>query len=422
MIKKSFAVAVLCLWVMVLGALFVSLNYLKTEALPSGGQDSPDCEIVSNIISGALRGTETFYDSLRKHRVPAEAINTIIGYLSELIDFRRCKPGVQYELELSPAGDVVQCRYYVSPVEVYTLKKEKDNYSIYTEDVEIERHIVKLSGEITSSLFESFGESGEDDRLIMAFAEIFASDIDFNTEPQPGDRFTMIFEKYFKDDQLVGYGHILAARYETASDAYQAYYHARPGEKGTYYDAQGKSLGKHFLRSPVPFSRLTSGFSRSRRHPILGINRPHLGIDLAAPTGTPILAAADGVVVSRGRRGGYGKQVVLKHPGGYETYYGHLSRFARGIKPGARVNQGESIGFVGATGLATGPHLDYRIKARGVFRNPFSLRFRPKMVLNGRSLGRFLARKEEMSDIMGITAPRYEKRLGSCKASQVSLI
>lgn len=422
MIKKTFAAAVLCLWFMVLGVLFVSLNHLKTEALPSEEQDSPDREIVSKIISGALRGTETFYDSLRKHRVPAEAINTIIGYLSELIDFRRCKPGVQYELELSPAGDVVQCRYYVSPVEVYTLKKEKDNYSIYTEDVEIERHIVKLSGEITSSLFESFGESGEDDRLILAFADIFASDLDFNTEPQPGDRFTMIFEKYFKDDQLVGYGHILAARYETASDAYEAYYHARPGEKGTYYDAQGRSLGKHFLRSPVPFSRLTSGFSRSRKHPILGINRPHLGIDLAAPTGMPVLAAADGVVVSRGRHGGYGKQVVLKHSSGYETYYGHLSRFARGIKPRARVKQGKTIGFVGATGLATGPHLDYRIKEKGVFRNPFSLRFKPKSILKGQSLGRFLARKEEMSDIMGIAAPRYEKRLGSCKASQVPLI
>jgi len=422
MIKKGFAAAVLCLWFMVLGALFISLNYLKTEVLPSMGQDSPDCAIVSNIISGALRGTETFYDSLRRHRVPDEAINTVIGYLSELVDFRRCKPGVQYKIELSPAGDVVRCRYYVSPVEVYTLKKERDNYSIYAEDVEIERHIVKLSGEITSSLFASFGESGEDDRLILAFADIFASDIDFNTEPQPGDRFTMIFEKYFKDGQLVGYGHILAARYETASDAYQAYYHARPGEKGAYYDAQGKSLGKHFLRSPVPFSRLTSGFSRSRRHPILGINRPHLGIDLAAPTGTPVLAAADGVVVSRGQRGGYGKQVVLKHPGGYETYYGHLSRFARGIKTNVTVNQGETIGFVGATGLATGPHLDYRIKARGVFRNPFSLRFRPKMVLRERSLGRFLARKEELSDIIGMAAPRYEKSLGSCKASQVSLI
>ncbi|MDD5450403.1 MAG: M23 family metallopeptidase [Desulfovibrionales bacterium] len=422
MIKKGAAAAVLCLWVTVLGALFVSLNYLKTEVLPSGEHDSPECAIVSKIISGALRGTETFYDSLRRHRVPAEAIKTVIGSLSELIDFRRCKPGVQYEIELSPAGDVVRCRYSVSPVEVYTLKKEKDNYSVYAEDVEIERHIVKLSGEITSSLFESFGESGEDDRLILAFAEIFASDIDFNTEPQPGDRFSMIFEKYFKGDQLVGYGHILAARYETASDTYEAYYHARPGEKGAYYDTQGKSLGKHFLRSPVPFSRLTSGFSRSRRHPVLGINRPHLGIDLAAPTGTPVLAAADGVVVFSGRRGGYGNQVVLNHPGGYETYYGHLSRFARGIKAGASVKQRETIGFVGATGLATGPHLDYRIKAKGAFRNPFSLRFRPKMVLRERSLGRFLARKEELSDIIGMAAPRYEKSLGSCKASQVSLI
>lgn len=413
--------------IVVIGIAGLSLLYLLYTLLmpprdPETAVDSAPRKVATQIVSGVLSRTETFYESLKNRQVPAAAIDTLISHLSDLVDFRRCKPGTRYDLHLSPLGEVVQCSYYVSPIEVYRLKKEKETYSTYKEDVALEKYIVKFSGEMRSSLFESFGDSGESDQLALVFAEIFASEIDFNTEPQPGDRFTLVFEKYLKEDQFAGYGRILAARYEAESEVYEAFYYAGPKEKGLYYDSQGKSLSKHFLRSPVPFSRLTSGFSRRRKHPILGVYRPHLGIDLAAPTGTPILAAADGVIVSRGWRRGYGRQVIIKHSGAYTTYYGHLSRFAAGAKPQARVKQGQAIGFVGATGLATGPHLDYRIKEKEVFRNPFSLRFKPKTVLKGPSLDRYLARKEEMFTIMGMASPRYEKRLGICKTSQASLI
>lgn len=413
--KKAVLCSILC--ISLLYVLFRPTGNVEI----STGNLSP-AGMASRIISGVLSQTDTFYESLKNRNVPAEAINTIIRHLSDLVDFRRCKPGTRYDIRLSPLGEVVRCSYYLSPVEVYTLKEENGDYSVYKEDIEIEKQIVKFSGQVESSLFESFAESGESDRLVMALADIFASDIDFNTEVQPGDQFTVIFEKYFKGEQFVGYGHILAASYETGLKEYRAYYYADPGKAGAYYDAEGKSLGRHFLRSPMPFSRLTSGFTRRRKHPVLGVYRPHLGVDLAAPTGTPVRATADGAILSRGRRGGNGKQVILGHTGGYKTYYGHLSRFAAGIKRGAKVKQGQVIGFVGSSGLSTGPHLDYRIKEKGAFRNPFSLRFKPKTVLKGPVLERFLAKKEEISTLMAMSAPRYEKRVGICKASQVSFI
>ena len=169
----------------------------------------------------------------------------------------------------------------------------------------------------------------------------------------------------------------------------EGFYHSPKKGYAAHYSPNGEELGTSFLRSPVAMGRLTSGFTWRRRHPILGVVRPHLGVDLAAPTGTPIMAAADGKVVFRGRRGGFGKQVVIKHPNGYKTYYGHLSRFARGLHNGLKVRQKDVIGYVGSTGRATGPHLDYRISQNNQYKNPFALKFKPRSVLSGAELAQF---------------------------------
>jgi murein DD-endopeptidase MepM/ murein hydrolase activator NlpD len=211
---------------------------------------------------------------------------------------------------------------------------------------------------------------GEKDSLIMDFADLFAWEIDFHVDPQPGDRFDLVVEKYFTGDVFVRYGRILYAEYRREARTHQAVFFEGVGKRGDYFTPQGESLRKALLRSPLKFTRISSGYSRSRRHPILGGYRPHLGVDYAAPKGTPVWAVADGTVISCGWNGGYGKQVVLRHAKGYQSMYGHLSGYGPGISKGKAVHQKQIIGYVGSTGLSTGPHLDFRLLQNGVHRNP----------------------------------------------------
>jgi murein DD-endopeptidase MepM/ murein hydrolase activator NlpD len=211
------------------------------------------------------------------------------------------------------------------------------------------------------------------DIITGKFADIFAWDINFFLEPRKGDRFQIVFEQKYSEGKFYGYGEILAARYYSGTKVYAAY--AMKDSSGVihYFDEEGKSTQKQFLKAPLRFSRISSGFTYKRKHPILGIVRPHLGIDYAAPSGTPVLASADGMVRFAGRKGDYGNMVILSHGGVYETYYGHLRSFGSKIRNGAHISQGTIIGTVGATGLATGPHLDYRMKHHDQFVNPSSV-------------------------------------------------
>ena len=223
-----------------------------------------------------------------------------------------------------------------------------------------------------TSLVSALNGAGENVSLAVEMAGVFGGEIDFNTEVRRGDRFDVLFEKYYRDGEFAGYGDVVAAEFVNAGRRVQAFRFTLPGDDDAlYYDEQGRSLRRQFLRSPFRFEpRVTSRFSKRRLHPVLGVYRPHLGVDYGAPTGTPVVAVAAGAVVSAGRSGGSGNMVRLRHTNGYETYYLHLSAFADGIRPGARVAQGQTIGRVGATGLATGPHLDYRMRRDGVFVDP----------------------------------------------------
>jgi murein DD-endopeptidase MepM/ murein hydrolase activator NlpD len=211
---------------------------------------------------------------------------------------------------------------------------------------------------------------GVDDACVAKFADVFAWDINFFVDPQPGDSFEIIFDKKFLAGRFAGYGDILAAKYVNRGHVFDAI--GIKDAKGTmrYYDSEGKSLQKQFLKAPLRFTHISSGFSLHRLHPVLGIVRPHLGIDYAAPPGTPVYAAADGVVCYAGYHGGFGNFIRIRHGANYETSYGHLRAFAHGVRTGARVSQGDLIGTVGQTGLATGPHLDYRMTIGQRFVNP----------------------------------------------------
>lgn len=252
-----------------------------------------------------------------------------------------------------------------------------------------------VKGVLENSLSADMYRLGVGDALVCKLADIFAWDINFFTDPRKGDTFEVLFEKLYAEGRFVGYGEILGAHYRTSRGDFYAI--GMRDSDGTlqYYDLSGKSVQKKFLKAPLRFRRISSGYTYNRRHPILGIVRAHLGIDYAAPRGTPVHAAADGLVRFAGRKGGYGNHVRISHGAAYTTYYGHLHRISRGIRRGARVKQGQMIGTVGSTGLSTGPHLDYRMKRNGRFVNPLKISVPSKEGVSKEELPRFEQIREE---------------------------
>lgn len=238
---------------------------------------------------------------------------------------------------------------------------------------DLHTRIVHATGVISSSLFEAGQATGMTDANIMSLAEIFGYDIDLVLDIREGDQFTVVYEEIFKDGRKVKDGNILAAEFNNQGKRYRAVRYAAEDGNAGYYRPDGASVRRAFIRTPVEFTRITSRFSLQRRHPILNRIRAHRGVDYAAPSGTPVRATGNGTVTVAGRQGGYGHVVILDHPGGYSTVYGHLSRFAKGIKQGSAVRQSQVIGYVGQSGLATGPHLHYEFRVGGVHRDPLNV-------------------------------------------------
>jgi murein DD-endopeptidase MepM/ murein hydrolase activator NlpD len=262
-----------------------------------------------------------------------------------------------------------------------------------------------LSGVVESSLYDSVRLSGESPELVQQLVDIYQWDIDFFSL-QPGDSFSVVVDANFVGSDRTGYAPIRATRFRHRGQIYEAFrYEGSDGQRG-YYTSTGAPVRKQFLKAPLRFTRITSGFSEHRFHPLLHIFRPHHGVDYGAPIGTPVMSTADGVVVFAGRGGGEGNYIKIRHNSRIETYYLHLSRFATGIRPGTKVRQGDVIGFVGMTGLATGPHLDYRVTDGGRFLNPLDMRSLTADPLRGEALRRFLASVSPYSEKLSPATPR----------------
>ena len=234
--------------------------------------------------------------------------------------------------------------------------------------------IATATGVIDSSLFEAGQRAGLSDNIIMQMAEIFGWDVDFVLDIRAGDSFALIFEEQYKDGKKIGEGPILAAEFTNRGRQIRAVRYVDRSGRIDYFSADGRRMRKAFLRTPVNFTRISSRFSFSRRHPILHKMRAHRGVDYAAPRGTAVKASGDGRVVFAGRKGGYGRTIILRHGSIYTTLYAHLARFSKGVRPGKRVEQGQTIGYVGSTGLATGPHLHYEFRVRGAHRDPLKVK------------------------------------------------
>ena len=331
------------------------------------------------LTSGVIARGETLAYALRQQGIDRKTVHQLTSELARHFDFRRAQPGHSYRVAQAADGRVVEFRYNTSPMEGFTLVLDGDHYSVRRDELQLEPREVRIAGVVTTSLHDAVKALGESPQLASDFADIFAWDIDFTRSVRPGDEFRILYERlYFTDDSgresYLRPGRILAAQYNGTAGAYSAiYYESQPGQGG-YYHPDGSSVQRQFLQAPVRFARISSRYTNARHHPILRITRPHQGIDYAAPAGTPIWAVADGRVIYRGYAGGFGNLVKIRHSRGYVTYYGHLSRFGAGLKVGQHVRQKQVIGYVGSTGLSTGPHVCFRIAEDGRYFNPDRLR------------------------------------------------
>ncbi|HVO10419.1 MAG TPA: peptidoglycan DD-metalloendopeptidase family protein [Vicinamibacteria bacterium] len=331
-------------------------------------------EPLRRLSGTVVRGTVVRNDTiaaLLSGTVQPSLVAQMVSASRPVYDLARIAAGRPFEVSLGPDGLFRAFSYGID--ELRTLRVARTEGRLVAEVLarEYETRTRVVSGTVESSLFGAVEDAGEGDQLALDIADIFAWDVDFHTELQRGDGFRVVVEKQYLDGTMARYGHVLAAEFVRGERVLRAVRFASGGAAG-YYDPSGRPLRKAFLRSPLRFTRISSRFSHARLHPILGVYRPHLGVDYAAPAGTPVQAAGDGVVVAAGWLGGYGRTVRLRHPNGYETLYGHLSQIS--VRAGQRVAQGQRIGAVGATGLATGPHLDYRMALNGRFVDPLRLK------------------------------------------------
>jgi murein DD-endopeptidase MepM/ murein hydrolase activator NlpD len=348
---------------------------------PAARQAKPDVPLAPEtaVIEARVPPNATLDGLLRQHNVPGALVQAAVASARSVFDPRALRADRPYRLVVTLDGLLREFEYEIDADRFLRLVSRGDARPdlIDAEVLPFEKDtgVTAIRANIDaehSSVIAAMDAAGENVQLAMSLAEIFGGQIDFESDLQPGDSFEVLFEKSTREGQFAGYGPILGVRFVNEGKEQQAFRWVDPktGRAG-YYDENGRSLKRMILRSPLRFvPRVTSGFSRSRLHPVHRVYRAHLGVDYGAPHGSPVVAVASGVVVSAGWSGGGGNTVRIRHAKGLETYYLHLSGFAKGIRAGARVEQGQVIGRVGATGTATGPHLDYRLKRNGVFVNP----------------------------------------------------
>ncbi|MXS80285.1 Murein DD-endopeptidase MepM and murein hydrolase activator NlpD, contain LysM domain [Nitrosomonas eutropha] len=280
------------------------------------------------------------------------------------------KPGEIIHAETRPNGELLALRYFYGNGEQFQVEKIDGTFELNEQSAEGDTRVLVGSGVISSSLFAAVDKADLPSTIASQMIDIFSSSIDFHRDVRKGDRFTVVYESAQDESGKTQVGRVLAVEFFNKEKSRRAVYFRPPGEEGGYYTPEGESLSKPFLMAPLKFSRISSGFTHARYHPILKRWRAHRGIDYAAPTGTPVMATANGTVEFKGKQSGYGNLIILKHDAQYSSAYGHLSGFNRKLQKGMRVKQGDIIGFVGSTGMATGPHLHYELRVNGVQRDP----------------------------------------------------
>jgi murein DD-endopeptidase MepM/ murein hydrolase activator NlpD len=316
---------------------------------------------------------DTVANLLDRLEVHDNAASNFLRATKEARTLYQLLPGRTLRARTNEDGELLALRYIASDHTLLKIDRTAGGFHADEQPAPMETHVAMRSGEIQSSLFGATDAAGVPDPVAIQMADIFSSDIDFHLDIRKGDRFTVVYETLYSSGELIKTGRVLAAEFVNQGKTYRAIYFRDPEGRDGYYTPDGKNLRKAFLRSPLEFSRVTSGFSLARFHPILKTWRAHKGVDYGAPIGTKVRATADGNVAFVGQQHGYGNVIILQHNGSYSTVYGHLSRFAKGLHRGSRVQQGDTIGYVGMSGMATGPHLHYEFRVAGIQRNPLTV-------------------------------------------------
>lgn len=346
-------------------------------------------------IAGVIRSGDTFFDIFKKHGLDITELFRIREASAHAFDLGRLTSGQPYRITFDGESRILSMEYQIDDGSMLQVRKEAEGFLADRVPVPYESRLRLVDGRVKSNLVSAV----DDPLLALKLSDIFAWDIDFTTDLREGDSVRLVVEELWLDGEFKKYGDVLAAQFFNDGQVYHAYRFDRGG-RADYYDGRGNSLKRAFLKAPLSYRRISSGFSSKRVHPVLKTRRPHLGVDYAAPAGTPVSAVGDGTVVFAGWKGQNGNLVILRHPGGYRTYYGHLSRIVRGLRSGSKVAQGQVIGAVGRSGLATGPHLDYRIKKDGRFLNPLSLDLPRGTPVEQTAMGEFRDFRQEMDVLL----------------------
>ncbi|HUJ40195.1 MAG TPA: peptidoglycan DD-metalloendopeptidase family protein [Candidatus Acidoferrales bacterium] len=372
---------------------------LHQAALAAGVAQQMQQNVVL-FFHGQVRSGQLFAGALAQMGVAPDAVGGILAAAGAVFNFRHFRAGNELEVGRSVMGELRAVRYRIDPEHELWVAREQRGYHAEIKPIPVTTVEEGVGGRVQDSLFNAVTEAGEKPELAIALADIFGWDLDFNTDTRPGDRFRLLVEKKrYANGTLALYGRILMAEYVNAGRRYQAVLFHDAAGNPAYYGADGKALKKAFLRSPLEFhAPITSHFSYSRFHPILKIYRPHLGIDYGAPEGSPVQTIGNGRVIFAGRDRGEGNVVRIRHTNGYETMYMHLSKIL--VHTGQEVAQGQRIGLVGHTGLATGPHLDFRIKQNGVFRNFEKLQLPPAEPVSRGQLAHFIAERDHWTALL----------------------
>lgn len=369
----------------------------KFSESTSSGLDEPPAAEGPKIerFDFKLSSNNTFYQLMTALNVPGPEILDITKKARPVFDLTRLREDSVLKA-FTIDGRLQKIEYKFNDYEFLLVERDPDgNMTARKEELPHETREVVVSGTIENSLYEDAIKAGADPQAVVALTDIFAWDIDFASDIRKGDTFKLLSEMLYVEGVPVKTGRLLGAEMENGGKRYTAIYYEGKNGKG-FFDEKGRSLKKTLLKSPLRFRRITSKFSRGRYHPILKRYRPHHGVDYGAPVGTPIESAGSGVVKKAGWNGGYGNYVEIKHSNGYSTAYGHLSRIGKGVRSGVKVDQGQVIGYVGSTGLSSGPHLHYEVKVNGRLINPLSVKSLPGTPIPKKEMGQFASVRDSV--------------------------
>lgn len=358
------------------------------QAVQPAAQAQP--EAAAREVQITVNSGDTLSSIFARAELPSSTLHRVLGSGPEARQLTHIKPGQVFQITRDEQGELESLSSRLSNLKTVHVTRSAKGFSVKHEVIKPAIRQAYARGVIDSSLFGATQRAGLSQRLAMDLANVFGYDIDFALDIRSGDEFELVYEEKLVDGKIVGSGNILAARFTNQGKTYTAVRHTDSRGNSSYYRADGSSMRRAFIRTPVDFARISSRFTTSRRHPVLNKIRAHKGVDYAAPIGTPIKATGDGKVVLAGRKGGYGNTVVIQHGQRYRTLYAHMNGFAKGIRNGSQVKQGQVIGYIGTTGLSTGPHLHYEFQVNGVHVDPLSQKLPMADPIAGAERQRFL--------------------------------